>query len=282
MMRAAIAFLLLVTGAAGVASPATAQESGTTQAPAKPATSKQAAPKQPAGKQTTPKQAQAPRPPSGPCIGVLSRLGETFTLRRVGITAFGNEENPVPIDAWRIDDLVAARIAAFVNKRAAVRRITYPPGTFASLDTPQLFRNDTKAFDEIARPLLAATHCARYVAVIPFSASYNNTNQLLKGLGILWPSGLVDRFYLYANAELRVYDENLAVLDHKYVSLAPRENRFLASLTAGPVRGPHREVDKSFWPNPAGVAQNAMLREAMRDLVARSLDATLPELKLMD
>jgi hypothetical protein len=45
------------------------------------------------------------------------------------------------------------------------------------------------------------------------------------------------------------------------------------------IHGPHREVDKSFWPDPANVAQqHAKLREATRDLVGQSLDKTLPEL----
>src|SRR5262249_20587406 len=199
---------------------------------------------------------------------------------------FGNEENPVSVGAWHIDDVVAARVAAFAGKRAAVRHISYPPGTFASLDTPQLFRNDTKAFEAIARPFLAGTHCAHYVAVIPARYNYGNSNQTYKGLGILSQPGFTDRFALYATAEIRVYDENLALVDHKHASLTPHENRLMTALagsfTGGLVYGPHRDVDKSFWPNPGDIAKNTMLREAMRDLVQRSLDVTLPELKLMD
>jgi hypothetical protein len=276
VMWAVIAVLLFLLSSVGVVvAPAAAQES------TKPTTLRQGVAKQSSGKQATPKQLQASRPESGPCIGVLSRIGETFTLRKVGITVFGNEENPVPINAWHVDDLVVARVAAFVNKRASVRRVAYPAGMFASLDTPQFLRNDTKAFEEIARPLMASTHCARYIAAIPGSVNYSGTNQVLKGLGIVSRSGLVDTFDLHAITELRVYDENLAFLHRKYASLTPNENRFIASIIGGNVPGPHRHVDKSFWPDPAGVAQDAKLREAMRDLVSRSLDATLPELNFV-
>jgi hypothetical protein len=37
-----------------------------------------------------------------------------------------------------------------------------------------------------------------------------------------------------------------------------------------------------LWSPPEQVAPNVKLRDAVRDLVARSLDATLPELKLME
>jgi hypothetical protein len=49
------------------------------------------------------------------------------------------------------------------------------------------------------------------------------------------------------------------------------------------IRGPHREVDESFWPaSPDVAAQNVKLRDAVRGLVAQSLDATLPDLKLTE
>jgi len=50
-----------------------------------------------------------------------------------------------------------------------------------------------------------------------------------------------------------------------------------------PFRGPHRQVDESFWPqSPSNAAQNARLREAIREPVGQGVDATLPELPLME
>lgn len=74
----------------------------------------------------------------GECVAVVSRLGEKFTVKRVGIIAFQNEKNDLPIDAWRIDDLIVAKISGFLNKRAVMERIPYQKGAFASLDRSYL------------------------------------------------------------------------------------------------------------------------------------------------
>src|SRR5271165_5485258 len=63
----------------------------------------------------------APAPPAKPadngkCIGVLSAIGDSFSLQKIGITAFGNERNKVAIDSWQIDNLVMGKISAFMGK----------------------------------------------------------------------------------------------------------------------------------------------------------------------
>jgi hypothetical protein len=49
------------------------------------------------------------------------------------------------------------------------------------------------------------------------------------------------------------------------------------------IRGPHREVDESFWPvSPNAAAQSVKLREAIRELVSQGMEATLTELPLTE
>src|SRR5580700_1348258 len=74
---------------------------------------------------------------SGKCIGVVSAIGDTFSVQKIGITVFGNELNTVPIDSWQIDNIVIAKISAFLNKAWTVKRISYPKGAFSSLDERQ-------------------------------------------------------------------------------------------------------------------------------------------------
>lgn len=261
MRRIVVALLLFVNGAAA----ATAQ----------PAPGEQNLPKPAPAKQAVPKQAPATR--DGKCVGVVSHIGEKFTVKKVGIVVFQNEENEVPIESWRIDDLVVAKIGGFLNKQAAVRRIAYPKGAFASLETPKLFRNYDADLGEIVRTVAAGTRCTRYVVVTPGVSGYGNTNQNLGGLGIVaggWSFGNVN---LHALITLRVYDgETFAPLTRKAAS--DGKSTFFAMIG-----GPHREVDKSFWPDPFGVApQNAKLRDAIRELVGQSLETTLPELHLTE
>src|SRR5262245_36965880 len=101
-MRRNMIALLLVLGGAAVAM---AQSPPVRQNQPKPAAAKQAAAK--------------PAPQSGRCdVGVISHLGEKFHVRQVGYTVFGNESSEVSVDPWRIDDLVVARIAGALGKRA--------------------------------------------------------------------------------------------------------------------------------------------------------------------
>jgi hypothetical protein len=65
---------------------------------------------------------------NGRCIGVVSAIGDTFFLRKIGITVFGNAEGTVPIDSWHIDDIVVSKISAYLSKSWTVRRINYSKG----------------------------------------------------------------------------------------------------------------------------------------------------------
>src|SRR5260370_2408163 len=262
MRRTVIALLLLLSGvASALAQPAPIKQNLPKTAAAKPAVAKQAPPQ------------------NGNCVGVVSNLGEKFTVRKIGYTVFGNEENEVPVESWRIDDLVGAKISGLLGKRAAVRRIPYQKEAFASIETPKLFRNPDADLGEILRTITVGTRCARYVVVTPSFVYYGTTNQTLGGVGIVSskaPFFTGDLYNLYMFALLRVYDgETFAVLTRKFASLG--EPNLLATI-----KGPHREVDKSFWPNSPDIAQNAKLREAIRELVGQTLDATLPELTLAD
>jgi hypothetical protein len=233
-------------------------------------------------KPNLPKQGAAKQAPvqGGNCVGVVSQLGEKFTVKKVGYTVLGNEENEVPVESWHIDDLVAAKISGLLGKRTAVRRIPYRKDVFASLDTPKLFRDREAEFGEIVRTITAGTRCARYVVVTGGGSSYGTTNQSLGGLGIVAgkkPYFTGDLYNLYTLIAVRVYDgETFSLLTRKVASIG--QATFLAMI-----HGPHREVDESFWPiSPDVAAQNVKLRDANRELVAQSLDATLPELKLTE
>jgi hypothetical protein len=261
-MRRTVTALLLLSGvASAVAQPAPAKQNQPKTAAVRPAAAKQ------------------PSPQDSNCFGVVSRLGEKFTVRKIGYTVFGNEENEVPIESWRIDDLIVAKISGLLNKRAVARRISYPKDAFASLDAPKLFRMPEADLGEILRTITAGTRCARYIVVTPITVNYGTTNQTLSGLGIVSskaPFFTGDLYNLYMFAWLRVYDgETFTVLTRKMASLG--QPNFLATIG-----GPHREVDRSFWPESLDVAQNAKLRDAIRELVGQTMDTTLPELKLIE
>jgi hypothetical protein len=50
-------------------------------------------------------------------IGVVSEIGDSFSIRQIGVTVFDNEENIVPVDNWGLDALVAAKAGAILKAR---------------------------------------------------------------------------------------------------------------------------------------------------------------------
>src|SRR5437868_4141202 len=92
-----LAFSVVLSAHAQPAQPPTA-------APAKPAVKKSAPPK--ATSATRP----ASPATSGPCVGVMSTIGEGFGVKKIGITVFGNEFKEISADGWGLDELVLARI----------------------------------------------------------------------------------------------------------------------------------------------------------------------------
>jgi hypothetical protein len=228
-------------------------------------------------KQNVPKTAAAKRAPQqdGNCVGVVSNLGEKFTVRKTGYGVFGNELKEVPVDSWHIDDLAVAKISAALGKRTTVRRIPYHKEAFVSRQTLKLFRDPEAEIREGVRTLTAGTRCARYLFV---TRTYYYDLRI-GGIGIL-RTGIGDLFTkvnAYALFSLRLYDGETFTLLKR--ASAPSEE----SIWLQPIRGPHRQVDASLWPeSPGNAAQNARLREAIRELVSQGMDATLPELPLTE
>jgi hypothetical protein len=255
-MRWTVVTLLLLVGGAAAAL-------------AQPAPAKQNLPKTAAAKQT-PQQ-------NGNCVGVVSNLGEKFTVRKIGYTVFGNEINDVPVDLWQIDDLVVAKISAALGKRMVVRRIPYRREAFASHEALKLFHDTEAEIREAVGTLTAGTRCTRYLLVTRADYSVGTSNQTIGGIGIL-RTGIGELFTkvtAYAIFSLRLYDGETFTLLKR--ASAPSDE----SIWVQPIRGPHRQVDESLWPeSPHNAAQNAKLREAIRELVSQGMDATLPELPL--
>jgi hypothetical protein len=222
---------------------------------------------------------KAPAPPAKPadngkCIGVLSAIGDSFSLQKIGLTVLGNERNKVPIDSWQIDNLVVGKISAFLGKSWSVRPISYPKGTFATLEQDHgLFYNYDAELTEIIRRVTSSTKCDHYVVVLKTSSRYGTSNQSLYGLGILevgaplHPWDHID--YLHALYVIRVYD------GQTFAKLGERRASF-DEWHFSDIQGPFRQVDNSSWPQP-GAAPGAAVREGLRSLVEKSLDVTMPQ-----
>lgn len=213
-------------------------------------------------------------------VGVISVIGDRFTVRQLGFTVFGNEENEVAIDAWGIDEAVAAKATAVLGKRYSVKRIPHPKGAFTAYEKPTstLFRDLDGELQAVVRKVAAAHNCDLYLVVTKTSAPIGSTNQYISGLGILAGGfGPTAGTLLYALSAVRLYDgRTFAVLAEKRATIG--QQTFMAF-----VKGPHREVNSTWWPaSPQKAAQDAKLKAALRALVEQSMSVTIPQVLRVD
>ena len=211
-------------------------------------------------------------------VCVISAIGDTYSLQKVGITVFVNALDKVPIEAWGIDASVASKISSQLSHRFDARRIDYPKGAFAALEaTKSVFSSDYKERREelrdIVRGIVGSESCDLCLVVTKTGSVLGNTNQSLYGLGILDHGSLVfTNITLFVLWEVRVYDgKTYAVLAHQRARSG--EMPFMAVI-----HGPHRKLDQSWWPAPGQLAQNAKLKQATFELVDQSMTPVIAEL----
>jgi hypothetical protein len=266
----AIVWLCLVSSAPAQTQPATG-------GPVKPATTADPSVKKPAHKaKVTAKPAVAAD--SGPCrIGVIPAIGDQFVVQKVGLTVFGNEHTEVPIEAWGLDDLVVTRVRAAAAPGTTVRRIAYPKGAFAPYDNPApaLFRNSRDDLTAIVKQIAAPAGCERYVVVTKFTGQIGNTNQSIRGIGVV-NQGIASLGVTYLSANIQV-----TVFDGQTFEIGKNPHANLGAILAGTFAGPKRDdlsmLDNASFPDPATEAANsAMLRDRTRALLTARLDKALP------
>ena len=235
-------------------------------AAAKPAVKKSAPKGKAAAKQFAPAE-------SGPCqIGVISAIGDTFAVQKVGLTVFGNELTEVPINAWGLDDLVVARVRA-ATSGINVRKTAYPKGAFEPYYHPptRLLRNGDEDLTAIVRQITASSNCARYFVFTTYAGQLQGTNQSLPGIGVLHHgSGPFSNTSLFANFTLRVFDGQSFVM-------AKRPSADLGSILAGSFgrlgQDPLTKLEAADFPaSPADAIASSTLRDHTRALLAARLD----------
>lgn len=267
----ALSFLLLCLTASAYAQTAPPPTASTAKSPAKPSKPKAAV-----------KPAVAAE--TGPCaIGVIPVIGDQFRVQRFGITIFGSEYAETSVAGWNLDDLVVARVRAAAGPGVAVRRITYPKGTFADYqDKPaSLFSSPAIKFGDLVRQVAGSANCERYVVVTRTSNRFGSSNQTVWGIGIVGVNGtiVVNPFTaVFALTGIQIFDgRDFSVIKKERARISD-EPAVLRGLTERIV-GPSREVDEAAFPrSPSDVVNSPVLRDGVRAVLVESLDKTLPGL----
>jgi hypothetical protein len=205
-------------------------------------------------------------------VAVISAIGDKFTMKKIGITVFGNEEKEFSIDAWRVDEFVIGKVRAVLAGRYDVRPVSYQKAAFNTKDGAQ-------AVAEVVRSQSTSPDIDAYIVVTKGSANYRNSNQYVYGLGVVERAGLGDSaFHLHVIYWITVVD------GHNYSVIAsapavPLSQTLLAVTDA--IGGLSRQIDKSWLPESTDPAQNLRLKGAVTELLDRNLPGTIESLKLL-
>jgi hypothetical protein len=271
MLRSSAAAVILMscfTATAWAQAPSTTGP--TTSPPSKPPT-KKAAPK---AKAVT----KQPVAETGPCrLGVISALGDRFSVHKFGLTIFENEETEAPIDGWGLDDLPLARVRAATGVDPSVRRIAYPKGAFDPYYNPKsrFLPDPSEGLPAIVRNITSNASCERYLVVTKYNAVVSGTKMEIKGIGA-YSQGIgsfARHYHLFANVAISMYDG----------TSYERISRTLAALGAsfagglGLTEDPLTKLDEQHFPNPPeSASSSAALKERTRALVSARLDRMIP------
>lgn len=214
---------------------------------------------------------------SGPCrLGVISAIGEHYSVQKFGVTIFEAEAKEVPID-WGLDDLVFARVRAAANNDSSIRRIAYPKGAFDPFyHAKAIFIPDPKeTLPVIVKGFTVNANCDRYLVATTFKTKLPNSNMTLNGIGTYNQGlgSLIRHSHLFANVAItlidgRSYEQIKRPLTDIGANLATSMRLFEDPIT---------KLDNSLFPDPPETAStNAALRERTRALVVERLDRSLP------
>jgi hypothetical protein len=267
----ASAALVLFFGTAGEAQTPPAAPAAP---PAKTAPKKPAAKTKPSAKKPAPAAAE-----TGPCkLGVISAIGDRFSVHKFGITIFETEDNEVPVDGWGLDDLAVARVRVATGTDPSVRRINYPKGTFDLFYHPKsiFLREPNEDLQQIVRSITPNANCERYMVIIKFKGTVAGTKMEINGVGVYSQGigSLARHSHLFANVGVVMLDGGTY----------ERINPSLASIGSGLSRAfqltedPLKTLDHSLFPDPPeSAATSAVLKERTRALVSAQLDRVIPD-----
>ncbi|WP_125461525.1 MULTISPECIES: hypothetical protein [Rhodomicrobium] len=219
----------------------------------------------------------AAAPASVKTIGLISVLGDTFTVKRVGIMVFGNEEHKIPIGAWKINDQVAALVTKTLKKTFKVKPIRLPDGAYEKFESGSfIFTSRTDELGKFIAGHAGSQPCDYYLVVGPAGDRVGGTNQSVSGLGVLRREMLSeDLEFVHAYVSLQVYDSKFQPVRGEH-NLNITFNPFEPDL----LRGPNVEMKAGnrLPPDPKAAVADPRTRKIITELLEPSLVKVLPQL----
>jgi hypothetical protein len=214
-------------------------------------------------------------------VGVISAVGDEFTLTKAGLTGLDNSAQNFSIEQWGIDELITRSVEGTLRQRFQVQRVTYQRAAFAShekdsaITVVNLLRDDP--LKERVRSEVTPQGLDAYVVIAKAKSSYGNAGRAVAGIGMI-KYGAVFGSYLQIHALYVIW-----VIDgHEFKVIEKRPAPPLNNAEMLRLTGPSRIVDDSVLPLANDPARNEKLQAAITDLIERSLPTTLQQLRFVD
>jgi hypothetical protein len=225
--------------------------------------------------------ASPPKLASVKTIGVISAIGDEFTLTRAGLPGLESSAQGFSIESWGVDDLIVSRASSLLNRRFEIHPVTYRRGAFAALEGDSAVTAVNLLREDPIKKLIPAEVSPQgldaYVIITKAKSTYGSTGRTVSGFGIINRAAVFGSYpQIHALYMVRLIDGRELSLIAKR-SAAPINNTEVNRLA-----GPSRSVDVSFLPTAADPAQNEQLKAAIIDLIERSLPITLQDMGLVD
>jgi hypothetical protein len=216
-------------------------------------------------------------------VGIVSAIGDEFTVTEAGLAAPGDAEQHFSIEPWGLDDLIVARAGARLSPRYQVATVTYPRASFVAREQRSPFtllnmksgRDDRIA--ELVRGQVSPQGLDVYVVISKAEVAFGSRGRAVAGIGLIQHVAVFgSSTQLHALYRVTVIDgHTLQVIDKR--TAAPGGGGEMFSLA-----GPSREVGADLVPAAQDPGGSNQLKAAVLDLIDRSLADTLQELHLGD
>jgi hypothetical protein len=203
-------------------------------------------------------------------IGIVSIMGPIHHEYVAGI--FDRRSEEIPSDDWELDSFVVDRVTEQLKARYDVRTVTYDK---SKLTVPAPWFLGARTGGAILTPpdvgSVQPQGLDAYVVVVPGAISAPGGSLTLMGLGFIRLMNIFGEDSYGVRAPYVIY-----VMDAKTGSKIAFEGRDDGVVW--------RAVDKSWWADPVGAMseqQRLQLRDAVDDMIARTLPETLQRIKLV-
>jgi hypothetical protein len=215
---------------------------------------------------------------TGPCrLGVISALGNRFSVHKFGLTIFETEDNEVPVEGWGLDDLAVARVRAATGTDPSVRRINYPKDAFEPYYHPKsrFLPDPNEGLPAIIRSITPNANCERYLVITRFKGTVPGTKMEINGIGVYSQGigSLARHSHLFANVAVAMFDGATYERNNPSLSAIGSSLSRAFQLTEDPLT----KLDHSLFPDPPeGASTSTVLKERTRALVSAQLDRVIP------